>query len=78
MKIENLLNFIKESRKAKGYTQENMAEKLGCSNICYHNNETGLDKMSVKRLLQICEILDITIEMKLIYTKTITNGKLNT
>ncbi len=51
---------IKEARLKKGYTQENMAELLKVSVAYVSRIETGKTRLNLKRLNQICDLLDTT------------------
>lgn len=56
--IEKVLEKIKEARKEKGLSQENMAQELGISQSAYTNLEKNESKITVERLLRISTILD--------------------
>lgn len=60
-KIELLLTSIQQQRKLKGLTLENMANDLGISHSAYRKTENGQSKLTVERLLQIAEILDVSV-----------------
>ncbi len=49
---------IKRSRKAKGYTQEKLAEKLGVSIVYVSQIENGKTKLNLEMLLRIAHLLD--------------------
>lgn len=51
---------IKKARKAKHMTQEKLAEQIGVSIAFLSRIESGNSKINIKRLSQICEILDLT------------------
>lgn len=51
---------IKKARKLKGITQEKLAEKLDVSVAFLSRIERGSSQINLKRLGQICEILDVT------------------
>lgn len=51
---------IKKARKAKNMTQEKLAEKLDVSIAFLSRIERGSSQINLKRLGQICEILDTT------------------
>lgn len=51
---------IKKYRKAKGYTQAQLAEKISISTIHMSHLETGNVSMSVECLIKICDFLDVT------------------
>ncbi len=52
-------NRLKEVRMQKGLTQENLAEALNVSIAYVCRIETGKTRLNLKRLNQICGILDI-------------------
>ena len=52
---------IQEARKKKGYTQEYVAEKIDKSIDIYRCIENGRSVGSVVSLLNICNILEITM-----------------
>ncbi len=56
--IEKVLVKLKEARKEKGLSQENMAIELGISQGAYTNIENNESKLTVERLLQIAQILE--------------------
>ena len=51
---------LKKARQEKGLTQEVMAEKLDVSVAFLSRIERGNSHINLKRLSQICEILDIS------------------
>ena len=51
---------LKKARKAKGVTQEELAEKLDVSIAFLSRIERGSSNINLKRLNQICEILGVT------------------
>lgn len=51
---------IKEARKKKGLTQEQLVEKMGVSIAYLSKVETGKIHINLERLSQICAILGIT------------------
>jgi|SRR5690606_28462748 len=56
--IEKVLEKLREARKEKGYSHENMAHELNISQGAYTNIEKNESKLSVERLLKIAEILE--------------------
>ncbi len=56
--IEKVLEKLKEARKEKGFSHENMATELGISQAAYTNIEKNESKLTVERLLKISEILE--------------------
>lgn len=51
---------IKEARKSKGLTQENLAEKMDVSVAYLSKVETGRIHINLERLSEICSLLDVT------------------
>lgn len=51
---------LKNARKEKQMTQEQLAEKIDVSIAFLSRIERGSSQINLKRLSQICEILDIT------------------
>lgn len=56
--IEKVLEKLKEARKNKGYSHENMANELKISQGAYTNLEKNESKLTVERLIKISEILE--------------------
>lgn len=54
---------LKQARVGAGLTQEQMAEKLGVTNITYFSYEKDPSKMQVKRLLKFAEVTGVDISM---------------
>lgn len=52
---------VKEYRKKKGYTQKELAEKLGIKQNSYSDKENGKRGFNVKELLLLEKILDASI-----------------
>ena len=51
---------IRKTREIKDYSQEYVAEKLGISQTAYSKLENGQTNISVKRLIKLAEILEIS------------------
>ena len=51
---------IKEARKRKGLTQEQLVEKMGVSIAYLSKIETGKIHINLERLSQICSILNVS------------------
>lgn len=51
---------LKEARKKKGLTQEQLSEKMGVSIAYLSKVETGKIHINLERLSEICSILDVT------------------
>lgn len=61
--MEDILKKIIKLRKAKGFTQEKMAEKLFMTRSAYTKLESGLTELAYKKLKLIAEILEVEIEV---------------
>lgn len=55
-------NKIKKFREQKNYTQQYMSDRLNISQNTYSKIETGGIKLTVERLNQIAEVLEVPIE----------------
>ena len=76
--INKVINRIKEKRKAKGYSYENIANDLNISTSAYNKIERQETKLSLERMLQIGKILDLTLsQLFSINTETIYNQDFN-
>lgn len=60
--MEEILNRIKELRKNKGFSYENMADELNISPSSYRKIEMNQSKLTVDRLVKISEILEAKLE----------------
>ena len=58
---ENLGKKIKSFRELRNFTQEYMAFNLGISQTSYGNIERNEVEITVKRLYEICKLLDVNI-----------------
>ncbi len=61
MNQEKIGRFIAESRKAKNYTQEELAEKLGITNKAVSKWENGICLPDSSLYQPLCQVLDISI-----------------
>ena len=68
---------LKKVRQEKNLTQENLAEKLEVSVAFLSRVERGSIDISLKRLSQICELLNITEGVILNGTSTTSHNYLN-
>ncbi|MFY1046389.1 helix-turn-helix domain-containing protein [Chryseobacterium sp. GP-SGM7] len=59
--MEVIIEKIKEYRKKKGYSHENMAEELHISQAAYSKIEKNETKLTVDRLYQIADILEAPV-----------------
>lgn len=64
---------LKKARLSKGFTQEQLAEKLDVSVAFLSRAERGNVKINLSRITQICNILDVSISN--ILTGTVSNSK---
>lgn len=53
------MKFMKSARRAKGFTQEEMAKRLEISKSGYKKLEYGTNKLTLARFIQICKVLDL-------------------
>lgn len=51
---------LKKARIQKGYTQENLAEKINVSIAYLSRIETGATRINLKRLNELCSILGVS------------------
>lgn len=59
--MEIIIEKIKEYRKKKGFSHENMADELHISQAAYSKIEKNETKLTVDRLYQIAEILEAPV-----------------
>jgi len=62
-KIKELTDNIRKHRELLGYSQGKMAELLGVSRPFYCQVETGKRILSLKRLIQISDIFNVTLDV---------------
>ena len=63
---------LKESRKAAGYTQKQVAEKLNTVQPVYARYESGTVELDYAKLIFLCELFDVSADYILgIQKKTI-------
>ncbi|GFI49487.1 HTH-type transcriptional regulator ImmR [Lachnospiraceae bacterium] len=55
-------NRLNETRKAKGFTAQNMADQLGLTLRSYQFYESGKRSPSLDTLVKIANILDVSID----------------
>ncbi|QDK80820.1 helix-turn-helix transcriptional regulator [Spirosoma sp. KCTC 42546] len=56
---EQVGQLIREARKAKGMTQQEMADKLGISKSAYSRYESGSQNITIVTLQKIGEVLGL-------------------
>lgn len=59
-KIKALAAVIRKRREERNYTQEYLAYKLNISQNAYSKIELGYTKITVERLFQIAEVLEMS------------------
>lgn len=59
-KIKAIAAVIRKKRDEKNYTQEYLAYKLNISQNAYSKIELGYTKITVERLFQIAEVLEVS------------------
>jgi len=59
--LENLGERLTELRKNRGWTQQQMAEKLCIARSTYAYYETGGHAPSIEMLLRICRLLQVSV-----------------
>jgi transcriptional regulator with XRE-family HTH domain len=57
--METVLTKIRDKRKEKGFSLENMADELHISPSAYRKIEDNQSKLSVERMIQIATILEM-------------------
>ncbi len=55
-----VIEKIRMLRLSKGYSQEYIASRIGIETVNYGRIERGQAKLTVERLLKICEILEVS------------------
>ena len=55
---------LKQIRKERGYTQKELASKLGIADSTLAHYETGIRKISLEMFLKILEVCKLEIEIK--------------
>ena len=60
--MNKIMNKIRKIREKKVYSQEYMQEKLNMSQAAYSNLEANKTKLTVEKLLEISEILEVPVE----------------
>lgn len=66
-KAKSVANNIRRVREYRNYTQDYVARKIGISQNAYSKLELGLHKLSLERLFQIADILDVDCNALLEY-----------
>jgi transcriptional regulator with XRE-family HTH domain len=56
--------FIRKARKTAGYTQEQLADKIGLSLAPINQVENGWESISLNRLRQICEAIGLEVVIR--------------
>jgi len=58
-KAKSVASNIRRVREFRNYTQEYVARKIGISQNAYSKLELGFHKLSLERLFQIADVLEI-------------------
>ena len=61
MDQESIGKFIAQCRKARGFTQAALAERLGITDRAVSKWETGKSLPDASTMLPLCELLDINV-----------------
>lgn len=61
METDEILNRIKEHRKKRGFSYETMAHEMNTSTAAYRKIEMNQTKLTLERLYQIAQILDVSV-----------------
>jgi len=61
MEQSTILTRIKETRKRRGWSQSEMAERLNVALKTYQNLESGMTRIDIERLAQVAAILDVEL-----------------
>lgn len=62
MSVEMGLRILKSKRALLGLTQIEIAKKLGMTEKSYNMKENGKSLFSLKQIVKVSEILDLTLE----------------
>ncbi|WP_269518622.1 helix-turn-helix domain-containing protein [Alteromonas sp. BMJM2] len=60
---KDLSAIIKDNRKAKGWTQADLAKRIGVYQRDISNCETKPEKISVDMLIKLCASLDLALKV---------------
>ncbi len=55
---------LKEIRKSKGYTQKELASKLGISDSTLAHYETGIRRITLEMFLKILDVCEYEIKLE--------------
>jgi transcriptional regulator with XRE-family HTH domain len=61
---KDIVQAIKKARKSKGITQKEVSEQTGYSRTDYSKFEKGLINITLDRLIDICNVVGLKIELK--------------
>lgn len=67
----NYQERIREERELQGITQKEMANRIGTSFQYYSKLETGRHIMTIERAIEICRILNISLDYIVGFTNEI-------
>jgi transcriptional regulator with XRE-family HTH domain len=60
-KVDDIVTNIRVVRERLNYTQDYMAMKLNCSQNAYSKLELGYSKLTVMRLIEVCNVLEVPL-----------------
>ncbi|MET3979887.1 transcriptional regulator with XRE-family HTH domain [Mucilaginibacter sp. UYP25] len=60
-KVDQIVNNIRIIRERKNYSQDYIAMKMNSSQNSYSKLELGYSKLTMTKLLEICQILDVSV-----------------
>lgn len=68
-KIKHMLREVKQQRKQRELTQEKLAELANLPRTTITKIETGYQNVSLKKIMQVAEAMDMRVEIKLVPMK---------
>ncbi|MFD0794883.1 helix-turn-helix domain-containing protein [Mucilaginibacter litoreus] len=60
-KVDDIVTNIRLIRERKNYTQEYLAMRMNVSQNAYSKIELGYSKLTLLRLLEICNVLEVPV-----------------
>jgi transcriptional regulator with XRE-family HTH domain len=61
MTPQEIMQHIVAARKEKGYSQDDIAKKLGISQVQFSKYESGISDIQLSKFLELLKILDLDI-----------------
>lgn len=58
---------LKEIRTKRGFTQQSVADYIGCSSVVYSRYENGTRQPSIETLIKLADFFEVTIDYLLGY-----------